>query len=285
MIRSVFRENRMVKRLVNEESADIVISDNRYGLFGSPAYSVFVTHQVSPALPAGFRWLEFPVYLIIRGLIERFDQCWIPDFPDPSVNLSGRLSHRYKKPSNTIYVGILSRFSPSNMAAIPGVKQYDVAVILSGPEPQVSFFEKKICGQLIKLQKSAILIRGLRKKPIEIPGALPSYIRQESHLDMTAFSEAIRNSGLVLSRSGYTGIMDFITMGIPAVLVPTPGQSEQEYLAEWLSDKGWFTCVKQEDLDLELMHDILSHSTFPLSKGQDYKFLDNLYREYYKNRQ
>ena len=118
MVFSVLREHRLLRKIVREEKADVVISDNRYGLYCHKAFSVFITHQISPVLPAIFRWLEYPVYLIIRKLIQRFDQCWIPDFPDPEINLSGKLSHRFKTPpSNTRYIGILSRFSLPVMPA------------------------------------------------------------------------------------------------------------------------------------------------------------------------
>lgn len=284
MIRSVFLEHRMLRRIVNDEAVEIVISDNRYGLFSGNAYSVFITHQVSPVLPAFFRWLEYPLYLIIRSLIKRFDQCWIPDFPSPDMSLSGSLSHRFKLPSKAVYIGILSRFSHLNIPEKPKGDPYDVAVILSGPEPQISIFENILCSQLIHLNKSAILLRGMRNNPIPFRESMPVGVRHVTHLEMTGFSQVIKNAGLVLSRSGYTGIMDFITLGIPAVLVPTPGQSEQEYLAEWLSKKGWFTCVKQDELNLAHMNEISFPVKLPLFPRQDFKFLKDLYRENRQNR-
>ncbi len=146
---SVLREHRLLKKIVGNEKPDIVISDNRYGLYCRDAFSVFVTHQISPVLPAIFRWVEYPVYLMIRKIIQRFDQCWIPDFPDPDVNLSGKLSHRFPLPSNSRYVGILSRFSlPVKPFEINSSPRYNLVVILSGPEPQASIFEKLICRQL-----------------------------------------------------------------------------------------------------------------------------------------
>ncbi len=251
LVFSVFREHHLANKIVRDEAVDIVVSDNRYGLHCRNAYSVLITHQVSPVLPAIFRWLEFPLYIIIRKLIQRFDQCWIPDFSHPEVNLSGKLSHRFKTPSNARYIGILSRFSQSDIPCeIQPSLRYEVAVVLSGPEPQVSIFEKQMFSQLIRLEKSAILLRGLRNQPIEISGPSPSYIHQVSHLEVNAFRQVLKQAGLVISRSGYSGIMDFIALGISAILVPSPGQSEQEYLADWLSEKGWFRYVTQDKLNL-----------------------------------
>jgi UDP:flavonoid glycosyltransferase YjiC (YdhE family) len=285
---SVFREHHWAKKLVHDEAVDIVISDNRYGLHCRSAYSVVITHQVSPVLPAIFRWLEFPVYIIIRKLIQRFDQCWIPDFSHPEVNLSGKLSHRYKTPSNARYIGILSRFSQSDISCeIQPSLRYDVAVVLSGPEPQVSIFEKQMLSQLIRLEKSAILLRGLRNQPIEISGSSPSYIHHVSHLEVNAFRQVLKQAGLVISRSGYSGIMDFVALGISAILVPSPGQSEQEYLADWLSEKGWFRHVTQDKLNLTSMHDnryLPAKTENPLNSTKpDFQFIDDLYREYYQD--
>ena len=288
LVLSVFREHHLTKKLVHDEAVDIIISDNRYGLHCRNAYSVIITHQVSPVLPAFFRWLEFPLYIIIRKLIQRFDQCWIPDFSHPEVNLSGKLSHRYKTPSNARYIGILSRFSQSDTSyEIQPSLRYEVALVFSGPEPQVSIFEKQMISQLIRLEKSAILLRGMRNRPIEISGSLPSYIHHVSHLEVNAFKQVLKQAGLVISRSGYSGIMDFIALGISAILVPSPGQSEQEYLADWLSEKGWFRCVTQDKLNLTGMDDtryLPAKAENPLkSTKPDFQFINDLYRENYKD--
>jgi hypothetical protein len=278
----------MARKIVRDEAVDIVISDNRYGLHCRNTYSVLITHQVSPVLPVLFRWLEFPLYIIIRKLIQRFDQCWIPDFSDREVNLSGKLSHRYETPSNACFIGILSRFSPPVATGeIQPSLRYDVAVVLSGPEPQVSIFEKQIFSQLIRLEKSAILLRGMRYKPIDPSGPSPAYIHAVSHLEVNAFSQVLKQAGLVISRSGYSGIMDFIALGIYAILVPSPGQSEQIYLADWLSEKGWFGCVTQDKLYLTGMQDIRNlnaKAENPLNLMKpDFQFIEDLYREYYED--
>jgi UDP-N-acetylglucosamine transferase subunit ALG13 len=280
---SVFREHRMIRKIVRDEAVDIVISDNRYGLHCRKAYSVFITHQISPVLPAIFRWLEYPLYLLIRNRIKRFDQCWIPDFQNAEVNLSGNLSHRYETLSNTRFIGILSRFTQTGSADETQTVPYDVAVVLSGPEPQVSLFEKQLCTQLSRLGKSAILIRGMRNRPIETNGL----IRQVSHLDISDFRQVLKQTRVVISRSGYSGIMDFVALGISAILVPSPGQSEQEYLAGWLSEKGMFTVVLQHDLDLARLYETgflpAKSKKIPVPGKPDFQFVDDLYREYRQN--
>jgi predicted glycosyltransferase len=286
---SVFREHRMITKIVHAEDVDIIISDNRYGLYCRKSISVLITHQVSPVLPVIFRWFEFPLYLIIRILINRFDQCWIPDCDHPEVNLSGKLSHRFKKPGNARYIGILSRFShPDTTPVYQPASRYEVAVVLSGPEPQVSVFEKQIFSQLRALGKSAILVRGMRKTPIEASKPAMLHIHEVSHLEVNTFIQVLTQAGIVICRSGYSSIMDFVALGISAVLVPSPGQSEQEFLADRMSEKGWFISVTQDKLDLAGICDARpqhGNAGRPLSLTKtDFQFVEDLYREYHKNR-
>jgi predicted glycosyltransferase len=289
---SAFREHRLLRKIVLNENVDIVVSDNRYGLYCREAWSVLITHQISPVLPQAIRWLEFPLYLIICKLIQRFDQCWVPDYPDPVDNLSGKLSHRFRAPSNARFIGILSRFSHvSTPVEWEPSLRYELAVVLSGPEPQVSLFEKQICTQLLGTKKSAILIRGIRNKPDKT-----DYLRnidnfrgicQVSHLETNAFTQVLQQADWVISRSGYSSIMDYIALQISAVLVPTPGQSEQEYLAEWLSEKGWFTCVRQDHLDLSKIQESVKIKATPekkpFSEKPDFQFIEDLYCKYHNN--
>ncbi len=160
---------------------------------------------------------------------------------------------------------------------------YEMAVVLSGPEPQVSIFEKQVFTELTRLKKSAILIRGMREKPIEGSGPSTSYIHEVSHLEATTFSQVLKQAGIVISRSGYSGIMDFIALGISAVLVPSPGQSEQEFLASRMSEKGWFTSVTQDKFDLAEIYRAYPHirkQVYPLSLGKTgSRFIEDLYLE------
>jgi UDP-N-acetylglucosamine transferase subunit ALG13 len=288
LVFSVLREHRMARRIIRDRAVDIVISDNRYGLHSRNTYSVLITHQLSPVLPVLFRGLEFPLHIILRKLIQRFDQCWVPDFSNPEINLSGKLSHRYKMPSNARFIGILSRFGPPGATGeIQPSLRYDVAVVLSGPEPQVSIFENQIFSQLFRLEKPAILMRGMRNKPVLETASLSSYIHLVSHLEADSFRQVLKQAGTVISRSGYSSIMDYIALDISAILVPSPGQSEQEYLAGWLSEKGWFTCVTQDELDLKELLETRHRQVMaenPLhSTKQDFHFIEDLYREYYQD--
>ena len=43
--------------------------------------------------------------------------------------------------------------------------------------------------------------------------------------------------------------MELISLGCSAMLIPTPGQTEQEYLARHLAAKGWFLTIAQRQID------------------------------------
>lgn len=64
---------------------------------------------------------------------------------------------------------------------------------------------------------------------------------------------AIERSAFIISRSGYTTIMDLVKLGHPALLIPTPGQTEQEYLAKHLLEKKFFNCLLQKDISLPVL--------------------------------
>jgi hypothetical protein len=255
---AAIREHRHIKKIVAQHNIQIVISDNRYGLFCKKAYCIFITHQVSPVLPAVFRWAEFPLYLIISGIIHRYNECWIPDVPDPVDNLTGKLSHRFKLPGNARYIGILSRFRQLTTEPEPALyEKYELVVVLSGPEPQRHIWFNELMVLAKNISRKTLIITGLQLEDHgqNIPGQWPVTIA--SHLDSQSFYYALVHAGTIICRSGYSSIMDLAALGKTALLVPTPGQTEQEYLAAYLAGKGYFTCVQQRNLTPELVLDCI----------------------------
>jgi predicted glycosyltransferase len=262
MVISVFKEHKLIKHFVKTYSLDIVVSDNRYGLFCQEAYTIFVTHQISPMLPTIFRWLEYPLYLIIKNIIQRYNECWIPDFEDKNNNISGKLSHLHKKPRNARYIGILSRFSLNKLIPeTPTVDKYNIVVILSGPEPQISKFEKIVHEQISTCPLKTIIINGLREIPLPGSNYQNNQITTVSHLDIQQFGYVLSHADAIICRSGYSGIMDLIALGRSALLIPTPGQPEQKYLAKYLGQKGWFYYSNQDEFDVDTMLEKLSFQT------------------------
>lgn len=252
LLKATFREHRLIRRIVKDHHIDIVISDNRYGLFCKKAYCILVTHQVSPKLPHSIRWAEYPLYYMIRFLINRFHSCWVPDFSDPINNLSGRLSHRFPLPGNARYVGILSRFSDMREERFENTGiPFEIVFIISGPEPQRRIFRDMAIREAIKMKGRVLIITGSVENE-ELTGLNTySHIEVVPHLDTFQFRQVMLQTDIIICRSGYSMIMDLICLGITAILVPTPGQSEQEYLAEYLSQKGLFSCILQQEFSLE----------------------------------
>jgi hypothetical protein len=262
MILSAIKEHRRIQNIVEEHHMDTIVSDNRYGLFCRQAYCIFVTHQVSPVLPLLLRWAEYPVYRIIRNIIHRYNECWIPDNSDQELNLSGKLSHRFKLPRNARYVGILSRFKALESEYIPELtERYELVFILSGPEPQLSNLYELFLTLALKIRKKILIITGFKQefRPFEIPE--DGQITLVSHLEPLPFSQVLIHSRAIICRSGYSGIMDLVALGKTALLVPTPGQPEQEYLAEYLSQKGCFTRILQDELDENILMKYLNEQS------------------------
>jgi uncharacterized protein (TIGR00661 family) len=238
-----------LKKIVRKIRPDLVISDNRYGLWSENVKSILITHQCSIKFPGFMKFLEYPAALFIRLLIEGFDDCWIPDYPGPQ-NLSGDLSHRFPPPSNATYIGPISRFS---IPVIPHEKaeklpHADLLIMLSGPEPQRTRLEKTVLKQVQALSVSTIILQGLpgKNETIEI-GPHHTMI---SHLPSRELKGLIQNARFIICRSGYSSIMDLAGLKKKALIIPTPGQTEQEYLADYLAEKGMFLSCSQHDFDL-----------------------------------
>ena len=240
-----WKEHRRLRHLIKEWNIDIVISDNRFGLFSKNCISVYITHQLTIPMPAGFRFLMPVIRKLHRMIISKYTYCWIPDEPGIS-NLSGNLSHNQILPKNARFIGILSRFQRETFS-IETEKQYDFLFILSGVEPQRTILEEKIISLFRENPAcKAMLVRGIsvEKEPVECVEQL-TIINQASEKELKSL---LKTSEVVVCRSGYTSVMELASISKRAVLIPTPGQPEQEYLAEYLSSYPLFSCIKQDEL-------------------------------------
>jgi predicted glycosyltransferase len=218
----------------------VVISDNRYGCWNRKVKSIFITHQLMVKSP----FAENILHRMISSYISKFDECWIPDHPGPN-NLSGDLSHKFKVPSNAFYVGPLSRLKPKDTGSF----KFKILAIISGPEPQRSIFERLISEQLFNSGLKCMMVFGL---PEEIQKAEhKGNILMINHLNSEEMQDAIASSEIIIARSGYSTIMDLSVMNKKAIFIPTPGQTEQEYLARYLFQKKISCFQKQSEFDLD----------------------------------
>lgn len=249
---SILIEHHQLKKIVKEYKVDLVISDNRYGLFSSKARSIFVGHQITIKLPASISWLKGIVNLINLGLINRFDECWIPDVEGPE-SLSGDLSRASQKLKIPIkYMGIQSRFSLVKATQLEEVP--DLLVLISGPEKQRTVFEDLMIQALQKRDESLryLIVRGL---PENKGNMLPNSI---NHGNSETLKALIQQSKYIICRSGYSTLMDLKYLQRSALLVPTPGQTEQEYLADLHSKNGSFKMIRQEGISISSLRRLLN---------------------------
>ena len=247
ILRVIRAEHRWLQQAVQEHHIHAVISDNRYGLYHPAIPTVIITHQLR--IQTGFG--PGPDGLLQRlhyRYLNRFSFCWVPDAPQ-APGLAGALSHPQKLPKTPVYcTGALSRFTLKSSAP----KTHDLLFLLSGPEPQRTRFEEMVCNSLKNFSGNAVLVRGLPGTAVS-PLHLPPNIQVYAHLPSVALEKAISGARWVVCRSGYSTLMDLAALGAQALLVPTPGQTEQEYLARHAQEQGWAIAVAQKDFDLTIL--------------------------------
>jgi uncharacterized protein (TIGR00661 family) len=241
ILRAIKFENNWLAKISEQYKIDIVISDNRFGLYNKNAHCILITHQLQ--IKTGNRFAEKIAQKINYKYINKFDECWIIDV-EGNQNLAGELSHLKKMP-NTIakYIGAVSRFKKYDVE-----KKYDLLVMLSGPEPQRTIFENILIVQMQNLKLDIVLVRGL---PAEENTLVIDWIKIYNHLPASNLNELILASKTIIARSGYTTVMDIAALQQKAIFVPTPGQTEQEYLAVYLSQKKYCIAEKQDGFDLQ----------------------------------
>ena len=246
LIYHIILEHFRLKRIIREYAIDILISDNRFGLWNRNVTTAYVTHMPLIPLPKPLRFLEFFGVFLHRFIIKKYSLCFIPDLPG-ECNVSGRLSHGIKLPDNVRYIGILSRFiSDGSSSRDNQVKFQHNTVILSGPEPQREILKQKLVTLLKDNEPITVMFEGKPGKKREIASA--GNITFYNHLPSSEMKEIISGSKSIITRAGYTTIMELISLNCSALLIPTPGQTEQEYLAEYLSEKGWFSTISQSEI-------------------------------------
>jgi len=129
---TIKKEKNLVEKLVRQYKFSGIISDNRWGCRHPEIKSVFITHQYN-VLSGLTTYFSSKLH---QKYISKFDECWIPDSPK-TPNLSGKMGHLKVQQNHIKYIGTLSRFQKKNLKI-----KYEIAVILSGPEPQRSLLEE-----------------------------------------------------------------------------------------------------------------------------------------------
>lgn len=242
LVRTVRSEHRWLKDYVKQHPIDGIISDNRYGLYHDTIPSVIITHQLSlktgfgPFADNAFRRLHYQ-------FLEKFDSCWVPDVIG-SPNLAGSLSHPGRLPADTRYIGWLSQMSHPHEPA----SEDRLLVLLSGPEPQRTILSDLLWQHVCKLEQTIIFVEG--SAAAEPRSSIPPHIRYYRLAGAGELQPLIEQASMVICRSGYSTLMDLVQLNKKAILIPTPGQTEQVYLAAHLREQGIFMSGKQHSFDL-----------------------------------
>ncbi len=244
LLRTINKEHDQIEQIVKLENISLLVSDNRYGCWSATAPSVLITHQINILMSWPWKWLEPFIQLGNHKQIRKFTECWVPDFPG---GITGKLTST--REIDVKFIGMVSRFIKMDIPL-----KYDVLALISGPEPQRTLFEEKITKQLSTTRLNFFVVKGK-------PGSENLSVNEVDHLNAQELNQVIESSAIVISRSGYTTIMDLCKLGKKAIFIPTPGQTEQEYLAEELERKGITFYQAQADFDIN----------YALKQSENYK--------------
>ncbi|MBW6480088.1 MAG: hypothetical protein K0B37_11725 [Bacteroidales bacterium] len=281
---SIYKEYRWIQKQVKRIKPDIIISDNRYGARSKSAVSVFITHQLFVRMPPKLRLFQRFVNNINHIFISAFDHCWVPDVPE-APGLSGDLSH-YRHLPFVQFAGLLSRFSAFEKYKAAGVSDQlprnFFLVILSGPEPQRTILEEKLKEALG--EEVLVGFRGIPGK-MQLEKTGNHFWFDHGNPDLMGW--CLENCRAVISRSGYTTLMDMAVFGKKAVLIPTPGQTEQEYLAVLFNKNNYTVSLDQKDIsglkDALVKCETLSGVPEVSDSGLLHKCIDKLLQDTEKN--
>lgn len=266
MLQAIKNEHAWLQSALEEHQFDAVISDNRFGLHHSTIPCVFITHQLVIKTPFG-RWSEKLLQKRNYQFINRFSECWIAD-EEGELNLAGELSHPSKMPDRPVhYIGVLSRMRKS----LPCEQKGRLLITLSGPEPQRTIFENIIIREIAHYQGRATIVRGLPGEANLVPST--NDIHFFNHLPTTEMNSEMEKAEFVIGRSGYSTVMDIAALGKKSILVATPGQPEQEYLAKYLAQQKFAYSINQEQFSLSKALDQAAHFEYRMN---DYPIHSNL---------
>jgi len=241
------QSHQVLQEIIKKKHVDIIISDNRYESYSRYTYNIFITHQLDVQTKGLQKLFQPLIKRLIYHYIKKYDELWIPDFEKPDESLSGKLSHVKKFPvKKHHFIGLLSRFEPDE--SHPPSEKLDLLLILSGPEPQRTKLEKLVTEQALR---SGLKTTILQSKPEENLTIQYDNIRIISHADDARMAALIQSATMIISRPGYSTIMDLCVFGKKAIFIPTPGQTEQEYLAGKMKSLGYCYATSQQKFRLE----------------------------------
>ena len=247
MLKAIWKEGRAMRRLLKQRRWDLILSDNRFNVRAKDIPSFVISHQLRFKTPPALERFEFVTELFNWEYLRPFDRVIVPDYADAARSLSGRLSHEVKRLARNDKIYYAGPLASVERTDVP--QDVDVFISISGPEPQRTELERVIFRQVERLPDRRIVVT-LGKPEVREARRLGDRITIHGFLDRQGQQEMLNRARLVVCRSGYTTIMELAELGRKALFIPTPGQTEQEYLGQYHRTKGFFHSVGQYDLDL-----------------------------------
>ena len=231
-----------LKKILENRKCNRIISDARYDIYSRKIPSFFISHQIRIMNPLRIKMFERGSEIFNLFFFKRFCGVIVPDYMDD--NLSGDLSHNLRRidENKLYYAGALSDFKRFKTK-----KDIDYLISISGPEPQRTMLEEKLIPQINDLKGKIVVTLGKTENKDKF---INKNIETYSFLTKEKREEFLNRAKLVVSRSGYSTILDLAVIGIKALMIPTPGQIEQEYLGQYHNKKGTFYSVFQNNINL-----------------------------------
>lgn len=256
-LRAVMRaEHHYAEEMVERHGYDILVSDNRFAFRSRKAKSVYMTHQCRIAFPKMFRMFEAFGAAWHASVMSRFDEVWVPDIPE-FPGYAGSLSHVERCPRPLKFVGPLSRFAMLPLTQSTE-KDLNIVAVVSGVEPARSRFASRLSSVLPQIPGKHVVILG--KPASSLKTWTAGNVTFYNHLPTQEFADVISRAGWVISRGGYSTVMDMAVLGAKCIFVPTPGQYEQVVLAADLSAAGFAVSIEEGSLSVDSLSKALQRA-------------------------
>ena len=241
LLLSISEEKKWTAKHVKSRSITKIFSDNCLGTYDANVPSVLMTHLLKFPVPKLFS----PVaQLLIRRFASRFSEVWVPDLPPGPTSISGPLTSKTIH-QETKFIGILSRLvRPSKDLTQTLTAPYPLVGIISGPEPHRTTMENALRKWMLNRPEKGIIFAGKPGWSSRKDGDVVT-LYDPSDVEI---SDAICGSEILICRSGYTSLLDLVALQKRAILIPTPGQMEQEELSAVWTEKFGFASCTQKDL-------------------------------------
>ena len=263
-----------------QDEYEFIFSDGRYGVYSVKTPSFLLSHQISFMPPKWLGFFKFVTDFSNYFYFKNFNKVFIADYKRYDKSLAGNLSHTaFTHFFPHEYVGIVSSYKKIDIN-----EDIDYLFIISGYlKEKKENFVSKLLEQAKKLDGKKVFILGdtSTKEVQHIQGDITIYPSATKELREELFSRA----KIVVSRTGYTTIMDLVELDKRAILFPTPNSTEQEYLASYHKYKDYFViCEDENSFDLKELADKVVQ-TVPLNvsskTGEALKYIDKSIKSYF----